>query len=159
MLLYRLLFALALPLLLWRGRQDWRARLLGPKLDEPRVWLHGASVGELAAVRPIIAALQDVPTLVTCNTTTARDMVASWDMDHVQVALARLDRAALARRMIKQCRALIIVENEVWPEKAVTVVTGTVARPWSSTTVPRSTVRSAVLRFKLASSCLSSRIE
>lgn len=117
MLVYRILLSLILPILVWRAGATWRARWRGPAVDGYRIWLHAASVGELTSVHPVIKAAQDEPMLVTCNTTTGLALVKGWNLPHVQAALAPFDRAAPARRIMRNCRALIVVENELWPNR------------------------------------------
>lgn len=117
MLLYRLLLSLILPVLVWRAGATWRARWRGPMVDGTRLWLHAASVGELNSIRPVLKAATDHPILVTCNTTTGLALVTGWNLPHVQAALAPFDRAAPTRKMMRNCRALIVVENELWPNR------------------------------------------
>ena len=81
MLLYRLLISLfAAAVVLRRGP----SRLSVPDPQKgPHVWLHGASNGELASVRPVLERLVETRPnrrwLVTANTETGRDMVAGWN--------------------------------------------------------------------------------
>ncbi len=127
MIILRLIYLIVLPVLvtgrLWavlRGRESWgdfAHRMRGPAMPQGAVWIHGASVGEVASARQIIAALRAHPVLVTCNTATGRDSVASWGMAHVTPALAPLDFGGVARRMMAQARALIVLENELWPNR------------------------------------------
>lgn len=131
MILYQILMAAALPFMtlhaLWRG--GWgevRARLalgLGRAPSGPRLWLHGASVGELTSARWLVLALinarPDLTILVTANSRTGRDMVAAWGIAGVQGRLAPFDSAGAAGRMLDawQPQALVIVENELWPQR------------------------------------------
>lgn len=129
MVLYRLILALVLPVLaglaLLRGPRGALRERLGhgpaPQDAGPRLWLHGASVGELTSARwvlqGLVAARPGLQVLVTCNTGTARVMVAGWGMPGVQAALAPFDTAAAVGRVLRrwQPAALILVENELWP--------------------------------------------
>lgn len=133
--LYRLIMTLALPVLaVWTVVSQLRGRLPAGALAErlglapavpsgsgPTLWLHGASNGELTSARWIIARLLDdrpgLRVLVTCNTATARAMVQGWGMVQVTAALAPFDAGFAASRVLARWRpkALIIVENELWP--------------------------------------------
>jgi 3-deoxy-D-manno-octulosonic-acid transferase len=135
MLIYRSLMALALPVLLtllllrrWRGveppgalaeRLGWVSRP-GPG---PAIWLHGASNGELTSARWVVEALQaalpGLQVLVTCNTASARAMVQGWSLAGVPAALAPLDTAGAAARVLArwQPRLLVVVEGEFWPAR------------------------------------------
>lgn len=134
MLLYRLVMGIALPFAvlatLWgmaRGRlpaSALRERLgLGVWRDGagPAVWVHGASLGELASVKGLVARLcADRPglaVLVTCNTATARAMVAGWGLAGVTARLAPFDAAGGAARVLRGWRPglIVVVENELWP--------------------------------------------
>lgn len=142
-ILYRLLLSLAAPLILLRlllarpasaaahpGRWALLAERLGggaipdgPRPAGRRLWLHGASNGELASARALIETLraQDpaLPVLVTTNSTTARAMVAGWGLPGLQVALAPLDLRWVLRRFLARWQpgALVMVENEFWPNR------------------------------------------
>ena len=97
-MLYRLIIALVWPFLmlarLGRGESwgDVQERLGGASAAGPVLWLHGASNGEVASARWLVARLRQarpgVPVLVTCNTLTARAMVQGWQMLGVTAALA-----------------------------------------------------------------------
>lgn len=136
MVLYRLFAGLCLPVLIamtvvarMRGRlpPGALAERLGlgaqPARGGPVLWLHGASNGELASARWIIDGLRaEVPglrLLVTVNTATARAMVAGWGLPGVTAALAPFDGGGAAARILRRWspRALIVVENELWPAR------------------------------------------
>lgn len=129
---YRLGMALALPALL--ARTAWAERRGGlPEgaLAERRgaaaapahVWLHGASLGEVASARPLVAALlAGRPWLriaVTCNTPTARAAVRGWGLPAVTAALAPLDAAGPVLRFLDGCQPALAlqIEGEFWPER------------------------------------------
>ncbi len=118
MILTRILLALALPVLLLRAALagGMRERLaLGP-LPRVRVWVHGASVGELASVRGLLARIAG-PVLLTCNTVAARDLARGWGLAGVTVRLAPVDALGAPGRVLRGtgARALVCVESELWP--------------------------------------------
>ncbi len=136
MALYRLILTLLSPLaaayLLWRRltRRDSprtsSERLGGgPALPAAprRLWLHGASNGELTSARALIegllAEMPDLSLIITCNTETARAMVEAWALPRTRAAIAPLDyRPALARFLARtRPTALAILENEIWPNR------------------------------------------
>ena len=106
MLLYRLLvtiFALGVlaRLVLKRDWQALQQRLArSPAEPGPHLWLHAASNGELASIRPVIDALRadrpDLPLLVTCNSTTGVALAERWGLP---ARLAPLDLWWVARLM------------------------------------------------------------
>ncbi len=136
MLIYRLILSLTLwPWLglrsqwgLWTGRRD---RDLAERwlLDRPRpaparrIWVHAASNGELASVRGALRRLLDrdpsLHLLVTCNTPSGRALVAGWGDARIEPRLAPVDLPPVLRRFLDLWRpsALVIVENELWPER------------------------------------------
>ncbi|MBT9244168.1 3-deoxy-D-manno-octulosonic acid transferase [Gemmobacter fulvus] len=133
MKLYRTALRLALPLLVgmtvwhrWRGRQGPGAvaeRLGLAAGTDADLWLHGASNGELTSARwliaQILAARPALRLIITCNTASARAMVAGWGLERVQARLAPFDsKGSVARFLARwQPRALIMLENELWPER------------------------------------------
>lgn len=130
MILYQLLMALAVPMVLAHqavfgpsGAVAERLGLLpapGPGL---RLWLHAASVGEVTSARWVIEALlaarPGLQILVTTNTATGRAQVQAWALPGVTAALAPVDSAGAAGRVLDRWRpqALVIVENELWPAR------------------------------------------
>jgi 3-deoxy-D-manno-octulosonic-acid transferase len=129
MLIYRILMALALPFVLLalalrrKGPLSERLGLGVPPASGPAIWLHGASNGELASavwvLRDVLAARPGLQVLVTVNTGTARAMVAGWGLPGVVAALAPLDTGGAVDRVLRrwQPRALVIIENELWPQR------------------------------------------
>jgi 3-deoxy-D-manno-octulosonic-acid transferase len=135
-ILYSALMLLALPVFLLAGL--WRvvtgseppaalAERLGfvprPSGQGPTLWLHAASVGEITSARWIIEALaaqrRGLQILVTCNTATARARVTGWALPGVSVAFAPLDLPGPPARVLRRWppKALIVVENETWPNR------------------------------------------
>lgn len=137
MAIYRLVLALALPALVlatlvgrWRGRlpPGALAERLGRVAPPPsgagaRLWLHGASLGELTSARWIVARLlaghPGLAVLVTANSAAGRAMVAGWGLAGVTAAFAPFDTGGAAARLLALWRpgALIVVENELWPAR------------------------------------------
>lgn len=123
-----------MPLLGWlwlRGRKDpgYRDRLrerLGRIDVRPSsmsgIWIHAASVGEVQAARPLIAALLDTwpqhtITVSTQSPTGARTLRAHWG-DAIRHVYAPIDSPGAARRFLDRLQPLMLVlmEREIWPE-------------------------------------------
>lgn len=130
MLLYQILMALVLPVALAHQALTGPRGALAERLGAgpapaagPKLWLHAASVGEVTSARWVIEALlaarPGLQMLITVNTATARDRVRGWQLPGVQAALAPLDSAGAAGRILDrwQPQALVIVENELWPAR------------------------------------------
>lgn len=118
---------LLLRLLLGRETLGDAAQRLGAGTGKTgAIWVHGASNGELTSARALIQALRHQnphrPLVITSNTVTGRDLVAGWTLADVSARLAPLDyRWALARfRARWQPAVLIVLENELWPNRIVT---------------------------------------
>lgn len=129
MILYRILLSLAAPILLIRAAlSGGLAERLGQGGPEAArrgsvLWLHGASNGELTAARPLIEALLEhdpkLSMLVTCNSATGRALINDWALPRVTARFAPLDLRFALRRFLAswQPEGLIIVENELWPNR------------------------------------------
>ncbi|WP_420324498.1 3-deoxy-D-manno-octulosonic acid transferase [Mameliella sp.] len=127
--LYRLLLSLfatgTLATVLRRGGLSAaRSRLSpGTPTPGPHVWLHGASNGELASVRPLlerlIAARPDLHWLITANTDTGVALAERWGLPRVTARLAPLDLRGPTRRIMQgwQVRAHVALEAELWPNR------------------------------------------
>lgn len=129
-LFYRFLLTLAAPfvlLRLWRaGMQDLPDRLGAGGQGIPAgavIWLHAASNGELTAAQPLIEALlardPRLRLVVTCNSATGKALAEGWGLPRLHARLAPLDYALAVRRFIGnwQPDALIVIENELWPNR------------------------------------------
>lgn len=97
----------------------------GPQAAPGVIWLHAASVGELASARVLIARLAEArPMLLTTNSTTgqalARDIAAGWPQGHITTSLAPLDLPGALTAFLDRTRpALAIsVEAEIWPRRS-----------------------------------------
>ncbi|MBE0658525.1 MAG: 3-deoxy-D-manno-octulosonic acid transferase, partial [Bryobacteraceae bacterium] len=136
-LLYRLLQALAFPLLLlylvrrilknraYARRLGERFGLLPPSIKPTlpgAVWLHAVSVGEVIAAIPLIRALRTAlpgtPVYVSTSTLAGRAM-ADQKLSGLAdgVFYAPLDYCFAVRRVLRRLRPalLIIMETEIWP--------------------------------------------
>lgn len=102
------------------GGPELRQRLVldsGPAVPGA-IWLHGASMGELASARPIAEALAaHHPLLVTANSATGRTLAQGWGLP---ATLAPLDvPGALARFLARhRPRLAVSIEAEIWPNRS-----------------------------------------
>lgn len=127
MVMYQLIMAGLLPVLLvvsWlRGGLRERLGHVPPPGPGPRLWLHGASNGELTSARWVVERLikahPGLQMLITANSPGGRAMVAGWDLPGVVAAFAPLDTGGAAGRVLDRWepQALVIVENELWPSR------------------------------------------
>lgn len=82
------------------------------------VWMHAASVGEVEAAAPLLAALRDrgVPLVATTLTQTGRDRLRAR-LPGVRVRLAPLDLPGLVHLSLRRARVavVVLVETEIWP--------------------------------------------
>lgn len=133
---YRLLTWLALPVVLVyhgyrsvsRGRKSAFAERLGwlPKdlcatlHEQPVIWLHAVSVGEVIAARPLLQGLRGRypghKLLLSVTTETGRG-VAEHDQLADRVIYFPFDIGPAVRRVLDsvQPRVVIIMETEIWP--------------------------------------------
>jgi len=129
---YRLLAAAATPLapLLFAHRlrrgKELRARLRERRGETtakrpfgPMVWIHAASVGELASVIPLIERIraQHVDVLVTTGTVTSADLAAQRLPHGVIHQFVPLDAPRYVRRFLEhwQPDLALMVESDLWP--------------------------------------------
>ncbi len=130
---YRSILYLLAPLLLafnlWQAIRTRDKRLFWQRLglalpalgEKSPLWLHAASVGELMAVLPLIAALRErhphLPLLVTTFTPTAARVAADRLPSGVPHLYLPLDWPGATRRFLRAIRprAALIVETELWP--------------------------------------------
>lgn len=136
-LLYSLLFGglllVGLPYLLYRSlRQPGYGRSLVERVrvpeiedsDQPTIWLHAVSVGEVIAVATLLPALErafpDARFVVSVITVTGRRVAADklGELENVAaIFYCPFDFAFLVRRVVRKVRprALVIIETEIWP--------------------------------------------
>lgn len=92
-----------------------------PSSQQPVIWVHAVSVGEVEAARPLIKALQADYTnhqiLITTMTPTGSDRVLSLYGDKVLHCYLPYDLPFSIRRFLKTARPAlgIIMETELWP--------------------------------------------
>lgn len=133
---YRLLSAaaqpLAPPLLAYRARRgkEDRARLAERRgqtlLARPPgglVWVHGASVGELASVLPLILRICEggANVLVTTGTVTSGALAAKWLPAGVTHQFVPLDVPRYVRRFLDHWHPdlALFVESDLWPNRII----------------------------------------
>ncbi|NSX54725.1 3-deoxy-D-manno-octulosonic acid transferase [Parasulfitobacter algicola] len=130
-MMYRVLISSLAPFILLflivkMGRFADRLGLTVPDETGARLWFHAASNGELNSARPVINALMahrpDLRILITTNTATARDMAVNWNMARCDILLAPIDLRWAHRFLLThwQVIGLVIVENELWPNRIAT---------------------------------------
>lgn len=123
-----LLFVLALPVLLWHPklRHGFRDRLgfyrhLERGTGSPRIWLHGASAGDLLSLQPMMRELKkrrpDCCILVTTITNSGLEMARRKLAEADVVLYAPYDLPGAARRAVAALRPdlLVLEYTEIWP--------------------------------------------
>jgi len=127
---YNLLF-LALLLLLspyiavrWiLDSEEWRLRLgyLPKSRQKGALWLHGASVGEIGSLAPLVsqvrALLPETPIVVSAMTKTGRERAIRELNEADLIVLSPIDFPLFVRRTLEALKpnAVIIAETELWP--------------------------------------------
>jgi 3-deoxy-D-manno-octulosonic-acid transferase len=112
-----------------RGKED-RTRLAERRGDAgtgrppgPLVWIHGASVGELMSVLPLIERIRarEVTVLVTSGTVTSSELAAQRLPPGVIHQFAPLDIPAYVRRFFDhwQPDLALFVESDLWPNRII----------------------------------------
>jgi 3-deoxy-D-manno-octulosonic-acid transferase len=129
--MYRGLSALASPLAplllryrLRRGKEhpqrltERRGETRVPRPNGPLVWVHGASVGELTTVIPLIERIRrQTGVLVTTGTVTAAEIAANRLPADVIHQFVPLDAPAFVSRFLDHWRPdlVLFVESDLWP--------------------------------------------
>jgi 3-deoxy-D-manno-octulosonic-acid transferase len=133
---YRRAMSAATPLAaLWLKRRLRRGKEVRERLPErhgqssierpagPLIWLHGASVGELNAVFPLIEALraQDIRVLVTSGTVTSASVARARLPQDVLHQFIPLDTPRFVARFLQhwQPDLALFVESDLWPNLIV----------------------------------------
>ncbi len=129
-LAYRLLSILLLPL--WIGHAAWQAwkyhcaeylwqrlgRLRNP-CPQRAIWIHAASVGEVALIHPLVQTLAKThPVVVTCFTITGYQHALNTLPDDVYIQALPIDAWPISHSFMRRCkfRLALIAETELWPE-------------------------------------------
>lgn len=129
-LAYLVAIFLASPVLVYRAlrqgkyRHGWDAKLRGrvqiPETNQPRVWFHAVSVGEVNLIGGLVAGLRqqrpDLDIVVSTTTVTGYELALKrFPAD--RVFYCPLDLSWAVRRTLRSVRpdALVLAELEVWP--------------------------------------------
>ena len=129
---YRLITAMATPIAdLALNRRLKKGKELAPRMaerrgeskiarpDGPLVWLHGASVGEIISILPLIERIRarDITVLVTSGTVTAAELAERRLPPGVIHQFAPLDLPQFVARFLDHWRPnlALFVESDLWP--------------------------------------------
>ena len=131
--MYTFAIVISLPLVLlrlwWKGRKNpgyrlrWKERFgffNCPALDQPSIWVHAVSLGEVIAATPLIRELQkkypNSPFVVTTTTPTGSQMVQNTFKDSVNHVYFPYDLPSFVNRFLDHFRPkiLILLETELW---------------------------------------------
>ncbi|MCJ8143462.1 3-deoxy-D-manno-octulosonic acid transferase [Ancylobacter sp. A5.8] len=96
-----------------------------PRPKGPLVWLHGASVGEMIAVLPLMDRLRarGFKVLLTSGTVTSARLASSRLPPDIVHQFVPLDSPLFVRRFLKHWRPdlVLLVESELWPNLLIEV--------------------------------------
>ncbi|WP_029351365.1 3-deoxy-D-manno-octulosonic acid transferase [Bosea sp. 117] len=173
--LYRMATRLATPFVrlmlagrLRRGKED-PARLgerfgiaSAPRPKGPLIWVHGASVGEMIAVMPLMDRLRarGFRVLLTSGTVTSARLAADRLPPDIVHQFVPLDSPRFLRRFLKHWRPdlVLLVESELWPNLIMEVnARGTPLMLVNARMSPRSFAK--WLRLKRSVAALLARVD
>jgi len=89
--------------------------------EDPVIWIHAVSVGEVAAVQPIVQQIslaEPIARIVMSTTTpTGREMVANRNLEPDALIYFPFDLPLVVERVLAAVRPdlLVLVETELWP--------------------------------------------
>jgi 3-deoxy-D-manno-octulosonic-acid transferase len=125
-----LAFLLASPFLLshpklrrgFRERLGWHPRTFPGRLKTPRIWLHGASAGDILALRPLAVELArqrpDCAIVASTVTNSGRTMAERQGTTFDALTYLPYDLPGAVRRTLSRVdpRVLVLEYTELWPE-------------------------------------------
>ncbi|HSQ43292.1 MAG TPA: glycosyltransferase N-terminal domain-containing protein, partial [Fibrobacteraceae bacterium] len=93
-------------------------RIWGPWPNHGVLWMHGASMGECRALLLLASRFPSLSILLTTQTAATRRCLETMVPPHVHIRMAPLDHPRVLQRFFQTGlpRALILYENEIWPE-------------------------------------------
>jgi len=119
-------WTVGLPWLRWkrrRGGREWEERTGDLPSCRGGLWVHAASVGEVAAAAPLVRELRSLgeQVLLTVMTPTGRSAAERLSSTGASIAFPPLDAPAPVDAALDSVspRALLIVETELWPNIVV----------------------------------------
>lgn len=129
-LLSYLAFWLAFPVLLahqklrrgYRQRLGWYRSNEAPAEAGPRVWMHGASAGDVLALMPTVRALKQrtdsVQVILSTTTNTGRTMAERFRNELASIVYQPYDIPGAVRRALKRLDpdVLVLEYTELWPQ-------------------------------------------
>ncbi|MEL6546027.1 MAG: glycosyltransferase N-terminal domain-containing protein, partial [Myxococcota bacterium] len=129
-LLSYVVFVLALPILIahpklrrgYRQRLGWYRKREIPTAPGPRVWMHGASAGDVLALIPTVRALKsmrpDTQVMISTTTNTGRAMAMKFKDEIASVVYQPYDIPGAVNRALARLKpdVLVLEYTELWPQ-------------------------------------------